>query len=312
MGWRLVFAEADFLPGLVMDVFGPVLVAQVNSAASEMVIRELVQHATELLPHLHTAVIRRDSPAREAEDLPIHQSSGWHSLGSHQEATAEGLRQPIPVRMDGGSVLLADVSSGQKTGLFLDQRLNRQLVAPLARGRTVLDMHCHVGGWSLALLAAGAQAALGVDASSQAVELARQSAVLPANQPFGRHAQFEHGDDSEWLKAAVEAGRKFEVVIIDPPALAKANRHVPAALRNHTSLARHALRLIPPGGFLVHACCSQAISPQQLDEALIDAAGREGISVHLIQRLSQPPDHPILLGHPASEYLKGVVLRRSG
>jgi 23S rRNA (cytosine1962-C5)-methyltransferase len=311
MGWRLVHAEADFLPGLVLDVLGPVLVAQVNTAAAELVADEVVRHAARRLGTISQILVRRDSPAREGEGLPVLTEVERIAVPDSQVPSPLGADGPWPVVLDGGSVLLADGVGGQKTGLFLDQRLNRQLVAPLARGTRVLDMHCHVGGWSLALLRAGARSAHGVDSSARAVELARASAALKANEPYGSQATFEQGDDLEWLRRAAQRGDRYDLIVLDPPALAKAARHVPGALRMHGSLARHALRLLSPGGVLVQACCSQAIRMEQLEDAILQAAAREGVALHLLHRLSQPPDHPILAGHPASEYLKGVVLRRS-
>jgi 23S rRNA (cytosine1962-C5)-methyltransferase len=315
-GWRLCFGEADFLPGLVMDVFGPMLVVQINSVAGEKVAVEAACGAARNLGTIHRIVLRRDSPVRELEGLPVLEAPAEltdQNPGDPWRRTAESPVQdqdPIPVVMDSGEVLLADVVSGQKTGLFLDQRHNRLTLASSWKDASVLDMHCHVGGWALSALAQGAKSAVGVDSSAAAIFLARQAAALPANEPFGRHAQFEKGDDLEWMRRAVEDGRSFDVIVLDPPALAKAVRHVPGALRTHTALARQGLKLLRPGGILVQCCCSQAITQDQLEESILQAAAREGVSLHIVQRLFQPPDHPVLAGHPASEYLKGVVVRR--
>lgn len=310
MGWRLAFGEADFLPGLILDVLGPVLVVQVNSAAAEAVAEEVARHGARLLGTIRRVILRRDTAARELEGLGV--------MDGAQELEGPGLEPgpadpgPVAVGMDGGFELLADGVCGQKTGLFLDQRLNRQLLAPYVADQDVLDMHCHVGGWALAAVAAGARSALGVDASEAAVDLARRAAALPANQPFGARARFEQADDLEWLRTAASRASRFGVVVLDPPALAKAARHSAGALRTHHQLARQALRLLGPGGILVHCCCSQVITPDQLEEAITQAAAREGAQLHILHRLAQPGDHPVLAGHPATSYLKGFILRRIG
>lgn len=309
--FRLVFSEADFLPGMVVDVFGSGAVFQLGSLASEKVVSGVLRALADYLPWVQRCVIRRNGAVRELEGLEIleHPEVLVKGAGGEWLADSGGWDGQASVILADGTASEADLVQGQKTGLFLDQQFNRRCLKGRVEGFDLLDMHCHQGGWALAGLLYGASSAVAVDASATAVGLAKRAARLAGNQPFGTRLVVEVGDDLEWMAQAVRDQRRFHGVILDPPSLAKSGRHLDGALRMHQSLARRALELLRPGGFLVHCCCSQVVSREALEFAVAKAAAKLGKTLILEERLQQPPDHPLLSGHSESEYLKGGLWR---
>ena len=215
---------------------------------------------------------------------------------------------PVPVPMS-GATYLADLEGGQKTGLFYDQRPNHAMAARLARGGSVLDMFCHVGGFALAALAAGATRALAVDGSAAALELAQGGA-----EATGVADRFEarRGDAFEVMTALGAEGARFDTVICDPPAFAPSRAAVDAGLRAYERVARLAAELVAPGGYLVLCSCSHAVDLAGFRRASLRGIGRGGRSAQILHTGSAGPDHP---QHPSlaeSGYLKALFFRLDG
>ncbi|GAB4306025.1 MAG: class I SAM-dependent rRNA methyltransferase [Roseovarius sp.] len=292
--YRLVHAEADALPGVVIDRFGDVAVVQPNAAWAERRLAALVAALTEVTG-VGTVLKNAASRARALEGLD--DQSGV-LLGRAPAA-------PVAVPMN-GAVYMADLTGGQKTGLFYDQRPNHAFAARAAQGARVLDVFAHVGGFSLAALAAGAESALAVDSSAAALELARQGAARS-----GVAARFEtrRGDAFDVLAALAESGARFDLVICDPPAFAPSRQALEAGLRAYERLARLAAPLVAEGGILGLCSCSHAADLARFRAACLRGIGRAGRGGPLIHTGFAGPDHP---QHPhlaESAYLKALFFR---
>jgi 23S rRNA (cytosine1962-C5)-methyltransferase len=291
--FRVVFSDADFLPGLIVDKVGGVAVIQFQTLAVNRY-RDPIAAAVGDITGCRAVVMRFDSPVRRHE-----------GLATLPPVTEGEVPDPLFVEMD-GVVVCADLAHGQKTGLFLDQRWNRRLITPLCEGRRVLDLFCHVGAWSFTAARAGAREVLGVDLSGPALALARLGAK---RNGFG-NVRFEEQDAFDHVTAASKAGEQYDLVVCDPPAFAKNRRTVPEALRGYLSLNYRAMKLLAPGGVLVTCSCSQHVGEDEFRGAVETAMRNARISLQLVARGGQPPDHPVLMGFPESEYLKCLVLRR--
>ncbi len=292
--YRLVHAEADDLPGLIVDRFGDIAVIQPNAAWIEARLPELVE-ALRSVAGIGVCVKNAGSRARKLEGLD---EAGAVLAGSAPEG-------PVPVQMN-GATYLADLTGGQKTGLFYDQRPNHAAVARLAAGARVLDVFSHIGGFSLAALAAGAAGAVAVDASDAALALARGGAEASGlADRFATRA----GDGFEVLAALGAAGESFDIVVCDPPAFAPAKPALQAGLRAYERVARLAAPLVADGGFLVLCSCSHAADLRSFSQACQRGIGRAGRVPRLIRTGFAGPDHPV---HPVlsdSGYLKCLTYR---
>ncbi|HBZ44476.1 MAG TPA: RlmI/RlmK family 23S rRNA methyltransferase [Maritimibacter sp.] len=291
--YRLVHAEADGFPGVIMDRFGDTVVIQPNAAWSEVMLDEIVAALVDVAG-VTTVVKNASGRARALE-----------GLDEGVEVLAGQVDGPIPVPMN-GATYMADLLGGQKTGLFFDQRPNHAFAAGLARDARVLDVFSHVGGFALAALAGGAASALSVDGSAPALELATQGAVAS-----GVPDRFEtrQGDAFDVLTALGEEGAKFDVVICDPPAFAPNKKALEAGLRAYERIARLAAPLVAEGGYLGLCSCSHAADLDAFRRASTRGIGRAGRSGQLIHTGFAGPDHP---QHPAlaeSGYLKALFYR---
>jgi 23S rRNA (cytosine1962-C5)-methyltransferase len=290
--YRLVHAEADGLPGLVIDRFGAVLVLQANAAGMDRLTPVIIEALRGLL-NPEAIVLRNDSPARTQEGLPLETRV---ALGA--------VTGPVPVE-EGGSVFPADVLAGQKTGWFFDQRDNRAFIAGLARGARVLDLYCHTGGFAVAAAHKGATAVLGIDSSAPALALAAEAARLNG---VADRATFRRADVFAEAAALAAAGERFDIVIADPPPFAPSKRAVPAALRGYRKLAHLAAQLTAPSGFLFLASCSYNVGVAEFAEAVrrgLADAGRVG---RILRSSGASPDHPVHPALPESAYLKALTL----
>ena len=287
---RLVHAEADGLPGLVVDRYGDVAVVQANTAGMDRLLPEITAALAGL--GLSAIVARNDSPARGQEGLGEEVRL---LLGDSAATHAE----------EGGVAFPIDPLGGQKTGFFYDQRPNRALVALLASGARVLDVFCHVGAFGLACAKAGAASVTLVDSSAPALDRAQQAAAL--NGLAG--VSTRRGDAFEVMAAIAQEGERFDIVVVDPPAFAKTKKDQPNGLRAYARMARLAAPLVAPGGFLFAASCSHH-APLDLFAAAIaeglHRAQREGAVVHTG---FAGPDHPVHPHLPESAYLKGQLIR---
>lgn len=292
--YRLIHAEADGLPGVVIDRFGDVAVIQPNAAWAEALIGPLCAALLQVTG-VTTVVKNGSGRSRVLEGL------AEETVLLHGPA----LTGPVPVPMN-GAIYMADLMGGQKTGLFYDQRPNHAFAADLARGGRVLDMFAHVGGFGLAALAAGATQVLAVDGSAPALELARAGAVA-----MGRAADFEtrQGDAFDVLTALSGAGEKFDLVVCDPPAFAPNKPALDAGLRAYERVARLAAALVAPGGVLAVCSCSHAADLSKFRTASARGIGRAGRRCQILFTGFAGPDHPQMPQLAESAYLKALFFR---
>ncbi len=287
--YRLIYGEADGFPGLVVDCYGRHLAVQSLHPGMEQRLPEI----TELLvKHLKPAsvTLRHDVEMRLLEGLPLEVRTVWGEV------------PPLVTVREGRVRLAVDVRGGQKTGLFLDQRENRQAAAAWARGE-VLDAFAYQGGFGLHLAPGAAQVTL-VESSEAALAVAQENARLnkATNLEFVRENVFS------FLKRAVAAGRRFDLIILDPPAFAKSRKDRPGALRGYGEINRRAFQLLNPGGVLLTCSCSYNLGEAEFLEVVRTAAAQAGRPARLVERRGAARDHPGLLALPESLYLKCLVL----
>lgn len=296
---RLIFGEADQFPGLTVDRFGDILVTQTLSRGIEMI-------KPMLFPLLYRVLTRDGQKIRgiyERNDV---------SLRAH-----EGLEEnkgffPIPgllipeetatVITENGIEYAVDFENGQKTGFFLDQKYNRQAVARLAKGRTVLDCFTHTGSFALNAAKGGAKAVHAVDISEAAVSLARENAV---RNGLDGNMTFEAANVFDLLPAMLEAhDSRFDFIILDPPAFTKSRKTIGRAIRGYKEINLRAMRLLPRGGYLATCSCSHFMDDMLFRKMLHSAAADADVSLRQIEARQQSPDHPILWNVPETDYLK--------
>ncbi|MEO1491493.1 MAG: class I SAM-dependent rRNA methyltransferase [Pseudomonadota bacterium] len=292
--YRLVHAEGDGLPGVVVDRFGDALVVQPNAAWADGLLDPLVAALVDATG-CGAVVVNATARGRGLEGLP-----------TGLEVVRGDIGGPVAVSMN-GATYLADLTAGQKTGLFYDQRPNHAFVQRLAHGARVLDVFSHVGGFGLAALAAGASEVLAIDSSAPALALAAEGA-----ERMAAAAGFETRKADAFDALSDLAGESFDLVICDPPAFAPNKGALKNGLRAYEKVARLAARVVAPGGTLVLCSCSHAAAPDLFHEASVKgvrAAGRHG---GLIWSGRAGPDHPVHLGLPETSYLKAMVYRMAG
>jgi 23S rRNA (cytosine1962-C5)-methyltransferase len=290
--YRLVHAEADGLPGLVVDRFATVLVVQFN-AAGMVRLESLVLAALDTLLAPEAIVLRNDSPARAIEGL----------IPETRMVKAR-LDEPVVVG-ENGATFLADPVAGQKTGWFFDQRDNRRFVGMLARDARVLDLYCFTGGFAVQAARNGATSVLGIDRSEPALSLAAQAA---ARNGVGGICTFQRGEAFGDAAKLALAGERFDIVIADPPAFAKSRSDVPAALRGYRKLTRLATSVTSTGGLLFLACCSHNVGESEFAEAVRRGLADAGRSARIIRVAAADADHPIHPSLPETGYLKTLTL----
>jgi 23S rRNA (cytosine1962-C5)-methyltransferase len=291
--YRLVHAESDGMPGVVIDRFGAAAVIQPNAAWAEQHL-DLIVTALRAVTGVETVFKSASGRARRLEGLD--EQSGL---------LCGALDGPIPVEMN-GATYLADLAGGQKTGLFFDQRENHAFVARLARDARVLDVFSHVGGFGLAALAGGAASALCVDGSGPALELARAGA-----EHMGASARFDAVQEDAFaaLERLGQEGAQFELVICDPPAFVPAKSALDAGLRAYERVARLAAPLVAEGGVLGLCSCSHAADLVKFRNASARGIGRAGRRGQIIHTGYAGPDHPVMPHLAESGYLKAVFFR---
>jgi 23S rRNA (cytosine1962-C5)-methyltransferase len=289
--YRLVHAEADALPGLVIDRYGDAVALQANTAGMDRATPLLVGALRDLID-ARAIVARNDSSVRGLEGL------------KEESGLLHGTDAAVQVR-EGGLDFSIDLLSGQKTGWFFDQRDNRARVAALSSGATVLDAFCHTGGFGLLAAQAGARAVTLLDRSEPALSLAMDTA---RRHGFGESVAAKRGDAMEVMEGMIGAGQRFDVVVADPPAFAKARKDHPAAMRGYARLARLAAMLVTPGGYLFMASCSHHVSPGDFTDAVAQGVARTRRHARLLATTGAGMDHPVHPLLPESAYLKGLLL----
>ncbi|MDR2463557.1 MAG: class I SAM-dependent rRNA methyltransferase [Verrucomicrobiales bacterium] len=284
---RLVWSESDFIPGLVADRYGEIVVLQALTLAVDLHGGEIAEIFDELLAP-KSILLKNDAPVRAREGLPLTVSVAGADVTPHW-------------RKIGAVEFWLDLAGGQKTGFYLDQREEYQKIARLCRGKRVLDACCNQGGFALHAADGGATEALGIDISKDAVALARRNAEHnKLNAGFSVENVFDY--------FARERQRQWDVIILDPPSFTKSKDRLTEALRGYKELNLRAFQRLVAGGVLATYACSHHVTHDAYWEMLMSAAGDAGRTVRLREICRQPADHPILLNVPESEYLRGFVL----
>lgn len=289
---RLVFSEGDGLSGLTVDRYGSYLSVQLTGlalAARREAILDVLMDETSA----KGVVLRTEKGVLQEEGLEL---SDGPVRGSIPEA-------PFDIA-EGELRFAVDLRAGQKTGFYLDQRQNRRRAARYAYGRTVADVCCYTGGFGVAMARAGAQAVVGVDVSRAALELASSNAALNG---VSRVSRFERSDAFAWLEAEALAGRRYGMIVLDPPRLARTRRGVPQALRAYERLNGLALSCLDAGGILVTCSCSGRVGGEDFRAAVARGALRAGRRVRILERLGQAADHPVSTACPETAYLKCLI-----
>jgi 23S rRNA (cytosine1962-C5)-methyltransferase len=291
---RLVHAESDGLPGLIVDQYGQTLVLQCLSWGAERW-RDVIADALMELCQPVAIFERSDADVRELEGLP---------------ARVGPLRGPAPggplVISEHGLQFALDLSGGHKTGFYLDQRANRALAGRLAAGRQVLDCFSYTGAFAAHAFRGGASSVTLVDDSADALALAREN--LSRNQLPVDQAEFIDGDAFQVLRRFRDSGRQFDLVILDPPKFAPTRATAERAARGYKDINLLALKLLRPGGLLLTFSCSGGVDAALFQKIVAGAALDAGIDARILGRMAQGPDHPVALNFPEGEYLKGLLI----
>ncbi|MCS6774346.1 MAG: class I SAM-dependent rRNA methyltransferase [Anaerolineae bacterium] len=299
---RLIFGESDGLPGVVVDQYADCLVIEFSTMLGLRLKDLLLSTLNELLAP-RAVVLRGDDERLRNEfggRLPR-----WAALALECSPP----EQPVVLVQEGNLRFWVNVASGQKTGFYLDQRDNRARVARYCTGAEVLNVFAYTGAFGVYALAAGAKRVINVDASAEALELAKYNAALnfPTLDPGRWEVVCEDAFDD--LRARRLDGKQYDVVILDPPKFASQPGHLDRALRAYKDLNRLGLLLVRPGGVLATFSCSGLVSTRDFQASLLGAAVEARREVHIVERLTQASDHPVLVTFPESEYLKGLICR---
>ncbi|MBI3552320.1 MAG: class I SAM-dependent rRNA methyltransferase [Elusimicrobia bacterium] len=290
--YRLCFGESDGLPGLVIDRYGGVLVLQVLSAGMERRLA-LIEAALEELLKPQGIYLKNDHRARALEGLPAECRVLCGSVPEKLQITEGGLRFWTPL------------TEGQKTGFYFDQGENRAFLRPYFKDRVVVDLYCYTGAFGINAAKFGAKAVLGLDSSGPAIALSRENAALN-----GVEASFEEDDAEGALQSFAQGKQPFkpDMILLDPPSLVPAKKHLPKALRQYGKLNSAALRALPRGGLLATSTCSQHVTREIFVQMLRFAQAAAQRPARLIALRGQAADHPVLLAMPETEYLHFALL----
>ncbi len=289
---RLVFAEADGLPGLIADRYGSVVVIQITSVAAERWHRVIVETLASL-PGVTCVYERSEGKDRQRDGLADRCGLAFGELPDRI------------VAHEGDEVYAVDVREGHKTGHYLDQRDARRVMADIAPGARVLNVFGYTGSFGIVALRNGAASVTTVESSESALEGARRNATLNDVDP----GELIHGDAFEVLRRMRDRRLQFDVIILDPPKYAASTSHVERATRKYKDINLLGIKLLAPGGRLMTFSCSGAVSPDLFQKVLAGAAVDARRTMRILQRLGQPIDHPVPLNFPEAEYLKGLLLQ---
>ncbi len=295
---RMVFGEADGLPGLTVDCYHDVLVSQVLSVGIERIKETLYRLLVTLLREdgieIRGVFERNEVSIRELEGLPLEK--GWFRAPFLPDPP-----NPLIEIAESGIRYDVDVENGQKTGFFLDQKYNRLAAAKIARGKRVLDCFTHTGSFALNAAKAGAAHVTAVDVSQAAVDLARANAEKNA---LADRMDFLCADVFDLLPQMIEQHAAYDMIILDPPAFTKSRKTVAGAERGYKTINYSAMKLLPRGGYLATCSCSHFMPSELFEKMLLSAARDAGVSLKLVEARRQAPDHPTLMHVPETDYLK--------
>jgi 23S rRNA (cytosine1962-C5)-methyltransferase len=295
---RVIFGEADFLPGIVVDKFSDVLVVQSLALGIEAFKEEIVQDLKEIMAEdgivIRGVYERSDARERDKEGLPRHKGFMGEPFDTNVEIVENGVRY------------LVDVQDGQKTGFFLDQKYNRLAVQKLCKGARVLDCFTHTGSFALNAGIAGASQVLGVDASELGVNQARLNAGL---NHLEDRVRFQCADVFDLLPALEKEGEKFDVVILDPPAFTKSRSSVKNAVKGYREINMRGMKLVRDGGYLATCSCSHFMTYELFTQTIHQAARSVHKRLRQVEYRTQAPDHPILWSADESYYLKFYIFQ---
>lgn len=289
--YRLVHGEGDYLPGLVIDCYGSTAVMQAHSVGMHVCRNEICQALVQVMGD-RIANVYYKSETTLPYKADLHQENGFLVGGDASN-----------VAMENGLKFHIDWLRGQKTGFFVDQRENRSLLEHYAKGKSVLNMFCYTGGFSVYAMRGDAKQVHSVDSSAKAIELTNDNVAL--NFPGdARHEAF----CEDAFKYLDEHDQQYDLIVLDPPAFAKHRAALRNALKGYTRLNVKGLQRIKKGGILFTFSCSQVVTKDNFRNAVFTAAAQVGRKVRILHQLHQPADHPINIYHPEGEYLKGLVL----
>ena len=295
---RVIFGEADWIPGIVVDKFSDILVIQSLSLGmdrfKDLILRALCEAMAEDGVHIRGIYERSDAKVRELEGMERTKGFLSEPFDTKVEIVENGVRYEV------------DVENGQKTGFFLDQKYNRLAIQKLCKGKTVLDCFTHTGSFALNAGIAGASEVLGVDASELAVAQAEKNAALNG---LSERVHFTAADVFDLLPKLEAEGRKFDVVILDPPAFTKSRTATKQAIKGYREINMRGLRLVKDGGYLATCSCSHFMTPELFAETIAQAAGSVHRRLRQVEYRTQAPDHPILWAADESYYLKFFIFQ---
>jgi 23S rRNA (cytosine1962-C5)-methyltransferase len=292
---RLVHAESDRLPGVVVDRYDDVLVLQLSSAGADR-LREIIADLLVELTGLVSVFERSDADVLELEGLPA------------RVGPLRGAAPPEPIMVEeNGLRFSVSVARGHKTGFYLDQRDNRRLVREHAAGREVLDCFCYTGGFALNALAGGARSVLAVDSSADALQAAQRNGQV--NDAAPERVQWLEGDVFQALRRLRDQARAFDLIVLDPPKFAPTAALAERAARAYKDINLLAFKLLRPGGLLFTFSCSGGMPRELFQKVVAGAALDAGVHVQIVRHLDAAPDHPVALEFPEGEYLKGLLCR---
>lgn len=286
--YRLVFSEADFLPGLIVDKFEDVLVIQTLTLGMDKLKPLIVETLDDLLQP-KGIYERNDVTVRETEGLPLIKGPLKGRFKTIMEIEEHGLR------------IIVDIENGQKTGYFFDQRENREALRGLVEGAEVLDAFCYTGSFTLHAIKYGAKRVVAVDSSAESLEIAKKNVDLNG---FSGKVEFIRENAFDLLRKFQRGGRSFDVVILDPPSFARSPKNLEGAIRGYKEINLRAMKILRDGGFLITCSCSQHITPEIFQDIIRSASLDANRTLRLVDFKYQAKDHPILPSHPETLYLK--------
>jgi 23S rRNA (cytosine1962-C5)-methyltransferase len=296
--YRLIHAESDRLPGLIVDRYNDTLVMQILSAGVERWREEIIDVLAEIL---HPDCIY------ERSDVAVRQLEGLHERTGVVYGTLP--EQPLIIN-ENGLDFKVDILSGQKTGFYLDQRDNRHFCRRIAKGKSVLNCFAYTGGFTVDALTGGAASVLSIDSSEDALTLAKKNVAL--NNLSLEKCDWIVGDVFEELRTLRDKGESYDLIILDPPKFAPTASQAKQAARGYKDINIYGFKLLNPGGVLMTFSCSGGIDESFFQKIVADAALDVGVDAQIVHRLGQTPDHPTHLAFPEGTYLKGLVIRRIG